>query len=136
MCQVCGDHTKIFAPDGHSIGSEIGETEEGLVVADIDLSMLPYSKAVAVPAGHYAKKDVTRLLIDREKRQAVVEEKDLNASKTTVPDIGWTILRNFEDYPTRYQSPLYLNNKNTNLMNLRFVVGISVGYLFVQLVNK
>ncbi|MGF1770169.1 carbon-nitrogen hydrolase family protein [Enterovibrio makurazakiensis] len=83
MCQVGGGHTKIYAPDGQSIGSEIGETEEGLVLADIDLSMIPYAKAVADPAGHYAKKDATQLLIDREKRSAVVEAKDYKASKTT-----------------------------------------------------
>ncbi|MDD1780404.1 carbon-nitrogen hydrolase family protein [Enterovibrio sp. ZSDZ35] len=90
MCQVGGGYTKIYAPDGQSIGSEIGETEEGLVVADIDLSMIPYAKAVADPAGHYAKKDATRLLIDREKRRAVVEVKDLDASKTAMSELATT----------------------------------------------
>ncbi|KKD61805.1 amidohydrolase [Grimontia sp. AD028] len=90
MCQIGGGYTKIYAPDGQSIGSEIGETEEGLVIADIDLSMIPYAKAVADPAGHYAKKDATRLLIDREKRRAVVEVTDLDASKTAMSELATT----------------------------------------------
>ncbi|MGF1866473.1 carbon-nitrogen hydrolase family protein [Enterovibrio norvegicus] len=91
MCQVGGGFTKIYAPDGQSIGSEIGEKEEGLVFADIDLSMIPYSKAVADPAGHYAKKDATRLLINRDKQHAVVESSDLSAQEAIMqvdPDQG------------------------------------------------
>jgi nitrilase len=60
-----GGFAKIYAPDGQSIGNQLGETEEGLVVADIDLSLIALAKAVADPAGHYARPDVTRLLLNR-----------------------------------------------------------------------
>jgi len=60
-----GGFAKIYAPDGQSIGTPLAETEEGLVLADIDLDMIPLAKAVGDPAGHYARPDVTRLLLNR-----------------------------------------------------------------------
>jgi aliphatic nitrilase len=60
-----GGHARIFAPDGRELGERIGETEEGLVVADIDLAAITLSKAAADPAGHYSRPDVTRLLLNR-----------------------------------------------------------------------
>jgi len=60
-----GGFAKIYAPDGQSIGTQLAETEEGLVLADIDLDLIPLAKAVADPAGHYARPDVTRLLLNR-----------------------------------------------------------------------
>ena len=60
-----GGYARIYAPDGQSIGTPLAETEEGLVLADIDLDLIPLAKAVADPAGHYARPDVTRLLLNR-----------------------------------------------------------------------
>jgi len=60
-----GGFAKIYAPDGQSIGTTLAESEEGLVTADIDLDLIPLAKAVADPAGHYARPDVTRLLLNR-----------------------------------------------------------------------
>ncbi|RMF09775.1 MAG: carbon-nitrogen hydrolase family protein, partial [Alphaproteobacteria bacterium] len=60
-----GGHARIFAPDGRELGSRLKENEEGLVVADIDLGAIALSKAAADPAGHYARPDVTRLLLNR-----------------------------------------------------------------------
>jgi aliphatic nitrilase len=66
LIKAGGGHAKIYAPDGQSIGNALGEAEEGLVLADIDLKMIPLSKATADPAGHYARPDVTRLLLNRD----------------------------------------------------------------------
>jgi len=60
-----GGYAKVYAPDGQSIGTQLAETEEGLVLADIDLDLIPLAKAVADPAGHYSRPDVTRLLLNR-----------------------------------------------------------------------
>jgi len=60
-----GGFARIYAPDGQSIGTSLAESEEGLVLADIDLGVIPLAKAVADPAGHYARPDVTRLLLNR-----------------------------------------------------------------------
>ncbi len=69
---VGGGYTRIYAPDGSDIGTNLSHDQEGIVYADIDLHMIGYAKAAADPAGHYAKRDSTRLLINRKKQSAVV----------------------------------------------------------------
>ncbi|MEO0860276.1 MAG: carbon-nitrogen hydrolase family protein [Pseudomonadota bacterium] len=69
---VGGGYTAIYAPDGSEIGKRIPHDQEGIMYADIDLHMIGYAKAAADPAGHYAKRDSTRLLINRKKQSAVV----------------------------------------------------------------
>ncbi|MEM7542285.1 MAG: carbon-nitrogen hydrolase family protein [Pseudomonadota bacterium] len=71
-----GGYTKIYAPDGQSIGTEIAPHEEGLVYADIDLSMIALAKAAGDPAGHYARADVTCLLLNDQPRRALVSSND------------------------------------------------------------
>jgi aliphatic nitrilase len=59
-----GGFAMIFAPDGRGMAAHLPETEEGLIVADIDLGMIALAKAAADPAGHYARPDVTRLMLN------------------------------------------------------------------------
>jgi len=72
LCPVGGGYAKIYAPDGQSIGNELSDTEEGLVYADIDLSMIAYAKAAADPAGHYSRPDVTRLMFNSKPQRPVM----------------------------------------------------------------
>ncbi len=72
LCPVGGGYTKIYAPDGQSIGNVIPDTEEGIVFADIDLGMIAYAEAAADPAGHYARPHVTRLMINRKAQRPVM----------------------------------------------------------------
>lgn len=67
-----GGFTGVYAPDGQSIGQPLPEGEEGLVYADIDLGTISLAKAAADPAGHYARPDVTRLLLDKTPRDRLV----------------------------------------------------------------
>lgn len=67
-----GGFARIYAPDGSELGSRLEETEEGLVIADIDLAAIPLAKAAADPAGHYARPDVTRLLLNKTPGDRVV----------------------------------------------------------------
>ena len=62
--QVGGGHARIFGPDGSPLAEPMAPTEEGLLVADIDLGMIDYAKAAADPAGHYSRPDVTRLMFN------------------------------------------------------------------------
>lgn len=64
LLHLGGGAATIFAPDGQSIGNQLKPDEEGLVIAEIDLSMITLAKAAADPAGHYARPDVTRLLLN------------------------------------------------------------------------
>ncbi len=79
LLKVGGGFTRIFAPDGSSIGNSIPEDQEGIVYAEIDLGMISLAKAAADPAGHYARPDVTRLLLDKTPGDRVVDR--------TTPDV-------------------------------------------------
>lgn len=67
-----GGFARIYGPDGTSLGETLPETAEGLVIADIDLGMISLSKAAADPTGHYARPDVTRLLLNKTPGDRVV----------------------------------------------------------------
>lgn len=69
-----GGFARIYAPDGSPLGENLPENEEGLVMADIDLGMIPLAKAAADPAGHYARPDVTRLLLNKTPGDRVVSQ--------------------------------------------------------------
>ena len=72
LCPVGGGYARIYAPDGQSIGTNLAHTEEGLVMADVDLSMIAYAKAAADPAGHYSRPDVTRLMLNAKPQRPVM----------------------------------------------------------------
>jgi hypothetical protein len=67
-----GGFTTIYAPDGQLMHEPLPEGQEGIVYADLDLGMIALAKAAADPAGHYARPDVTRLLLDRTPGDRVV----------------------------------------------------------------
>ena len=70
-----GGFTAIYAPDGQLMHEPLSEGTEGIVYADLDLGMISLAKAAADPAGHYARPDVTRLLLDRTPGDRVVIRK-------------------------------------------------------------
>lgn len=66
-----GGRSMIFGPDGKPLADYLPAEEEGLVVAEIDLGMIALAKAAADPVGHYARRDVTRLLFNAERTRCV-----------------------------------------------------------------
>jgi aliphatic nitrilase len=64
LIRAGGGRSMIFGPDGSRLAEYLAPEAEGLVVADIDLGVIPLAKAAADPAGHYARPDVTRLVFD------------------------------------------------------------------------
>jgi nitrilase len=70
-----GGFAQIYAPDGQLMHAPLPETEEGLVYADLDLGMISLAKAAADPAGHYARPDVTRLILDKTPGDRVVTKR-------------------------------------------------------------
>lgn len=77
-----GGFAQIYAPDGQLMHAPLPEGQEGLVYADIDLGMIALAKAAADPAGHYARPDVTRLLLDRTPGDRVVSKRRAAAAVT------------------------------------------------------
>jgi len=67
-----GGFARIYAPDGRLMHEPLAEGQEGLVFADLDLGMISLAKAAADPAGHYARPDVTRLLLNKTPGDRVV----------------------------------------------------------------
>jgi len=67
-----GGFARIYAPDGRLISTPLPEGEEGLVYADINLGLISLAKAAADPSGHYARPDVTRLMLNRTPGHRVV----------------------------------------------------------------
>ena len=63
-----GGFSMIFGPDGRPLAEHLPEDVEGLIYADVDLQAIPVAKAAFDPAGHYARGDVVRLMINREPR--------------------------------------------------------------------
>lgn len=74
-----GGFARIYGPDGSALGTPLPEDEEGFVVADIDLGMISLSKAAADPSGHYSRPDVTRLLLNKTRREPVVVQASATA---------------------------------------------------------
>lgn len=72
LIKVGGGYARIFGPDGAPQGKPLDPTAEGLVIADINLGKIPFCKAAADPAGHYARPDVTRLMLNAESQRPVV----------------------------------------------------------------
>jgi len=86
LLQEGGGFTGIYAPDGRLMHEPLAESSEGIVYADLDLGMISLAKAAADPAGHYARPDVTRLLLDRTPGDRVVLRKRHAAEVTREGD--------------------------------------------------
>ena len=67
-----GGYARIFGPDGSLPHEPLAPDAEGIVYADLDLGMISLAKAAADPAGHYARPDVTRLLLNKMPSDRVV----------------------------------------------------------------
>ena len=64
-----GGYSMIFGPDGQPLVEHLPQDEEGILYADIDLSMIAIAKAAYDPSGHYARGDVVRLMVNRNPRR-------------------------------------------------------------------
>jgi nitrilase len=64
MLGMGGGHAMIFGPDGRELAEWLDPSQEGVLVADIDLGLIAIAKAAADPVGHYARPDVTRLYLN------------------------------------------------------------------------
>jgi aliphatic nitrilase len=63
-----GGTTTVFAPSGETLAGPLGYTTEGLLIADLDLAEIRRAKQAADPAGHYARADAMRLVLNRAPR--------------------------------------------------------------------
>jgi aliphatic nitrilase len=71
LLQRGGGFARVYGPDGRPLAEPLPEDAEGILYADIDLSVIPIAKAAADPVGHYSRPDVTRLLLNSAPRRPV-----------------------------------------------------------------
>jgi len=71
-----GGFSMIFGPDGKEVATALEETEEGLVIGEINMPMISVAKAAADPVGHYSRPDVVRLLLNRNPAPVVMAFED------------------------------------------------------------
>jgi nitrilase len=84
LLRVGGGYSEIIDPNGKTIGGPLEPDAEGLVFADCDLSLIGAARMANDPAGHYARADVTQLVLNRSPRRAVVF-RDVVSPGTTEP---------------------------------------------------
>jgi aliphatic nitrilase len=73
LLQLGGGYSTAFGPVGEPLVEYRPDTWEGIIPVEIDLGLISLAKAAADPAGHYARPDAVRLLIDRSRSTPVVE---------------------------------------------------------------
>lgn len=73
MLKTGGGYSRIFGPDGKQLHESLLTDQEGIIYAEIDLGTISLSKAIADPAGHYSRPDVTQLMLDKTSRRPVIE---------------------------------------------------------------
>jgi len=73
LVEAGGGASQIFGPDGATIAGPLGDDEEGLVTAEIDLYDIARAKNFADPVGHYSRPDVFRLFVNRAPQLRVQE---------------------------------------------------------------
>lgn len=60
----CGGCSMIYSPDGEALAPALPESEEGLVLAEVDLSEIALSKTASDAFGHWGRPDVVRLQLN------------------------------------------------------------------------
>lgn len=62
----CGGCSMIYSPDGEALAAPLPESEEGIVVAEVNLSHIAPAKISSDAFGHWARPDVVRLQLNLE----------------------------------------------------------------------
>lgn len=68
-----GGYARIYGPDMQLKTEKLPPTQEGIVYAELDLSMLEAAKYVLDPTGHYSRPDVFAVSINRRRQSAVTQ---------------------------------------------------------------
>ncbi len=71
LLETGGGQAMIYGPDGRPLADKLPHDAEGLVYADIDLSLIAYAKAAGDPAGHYARPDVAYVVFDPSRKDVL-----------------------------------------------------------------
>ena len=73
---AAGGRSMIFGPDGAPLADYLPEEQEGLILAEIDMSALHLAKTAGDAFGHWSRPDVVRLMFNRQPAPNVVSVED------------------------------------------------------------
>lgn len=68
-----GGASAVIAPDGRKLAGDMGATEEGLVLADLDMDLILGAKSFVDVVGHYSRPDMLWLGMDKREKRRVLE---------------------------------------------------------------
>lgn len=71
MCVPGGGCSAIFGPDGRKLSTDIPDTEEGIIYADLSMSRIFRHKALLDVVGHYSRPDLLWLGVDKTEKLCV-----------------------------------------------------------------
>lgn len=74
-----GGYARVYGPDSSVITEPLDPTQDGIVHADVDLSLINLAKHILDPAGHYARPDVLQLVFDDRPRRPVIRPHDVDS---------------------------------------------------------
>lgn len=77
--------SSIVGPDGTVVAGPMGP-EEGLLIADLDMSRCLHEKAVHDYAGHYNRRDIFSLTVDRRRGEMFTTEEEPDEAGTAIPN--------------------------------------------------
>lgn len=86
LAVVGGGYSMIYAPDGRPLTASLAPTEEGILYADIDLSLISMAKAFGDPLGHYSRPDIFNIKVNvtsRRNKIEFIEDEPMATSYTT-----------------------------------------------------
>lgn len=85
LLQRGGGFARIYGPEGSQLAEPLPETDEGILYADLDFSLIAIAKSAADPVGHYSRPDVFRLHVNLGANPTLVTESAPSAPLDTSP---------------------------------------------------
>jgi aliphatic nitrilase len=79
-----GGFARIYGPEGSELVEPLGETDEGLLFADLDFSLIAIAKSAADPVGHYSRPDIFQLRVNLDPTPKIVHS---GAEQRTAPPV-------------------------------------------------
>ncbi|KAL3465920.1 carbon-nitrogen hydrolase [Aspergillus heterothallicus] len=88
---IYNGHGRIFGPDGQNLVPHPAKDFQGLLYVDIDLDEIHLTKSLADFGGHYMRPELVRLLVDKQRKDLVVQVDHENGGvkhATTLERVG------------------------------------------------
>lgn len=76
-----GGSSAVFGPDGRKLSDDLGDTEEGIIYADLNMSEVLKAKGFLDTCGHYSRPDLLWLGVDGREKRHLREDRGVEVEK-------------------------------------------------------